>query len=139
MEGRPGLNSAGEPVQSSHESSFSSQLMTTTIGKVLAVVTAVASLVFFGFVSVGVFGGTNWQKTADDIQAMLDRRRRNIRHGVGTFVQSAHYSQHHTDANSWWSYPALIGGQWYVHSNWQQKSKKLFDAAALVEKRLKTQ
>jgi hypothetical protein len=42
--------------------------MTTTIGKVLAVVTAVASLVFFGFVSVGVFGGTNWRQIASDIE-----------------------------------------------------------------------
>ena len=29
--------------------------------------TALASVVFFGFVSVGVFGGTNWQDIADDI------------------------------------------------------------------------
>lgn len=43
--------------------------MTATIGKTLAVVTAVASLAFFGFVSVGVFGGTNWEEIADDIEA----------------------------------------------------------------------
>lgn len=43
--------------------------MTTTIGKVLAVVTAVASLVFFGFVSAGVFGGTNWEQIANEIEA----------------------------------------------------------------------
>jgi len=42
--------------------------MTTTIGKLLAVLTAIASLVFFGFVTVGVFGGKNWQQIADGIQ-----------------------------------------------------------------------
>lgn len=46
--------------------------MTTTIGKVLAVVTAVGSLVFFGFVTVGVFGGTNWQHIADEIEDNSD-------------------------------------------------------------------
>jgi hypothetical protein len=42
--------------------------MKTTIGKVLAVAITVASLAFFGFVSVGVFGGTNWDQIARDLE-----------------------------------------------------------------------
>jgi len=62
----------------------------------------------------------------------LDDRSRALRQGVATFVQSGHYAQHHTRPSSWWSHPGLIGAQWYVGSNWQHRSKALFDAAAEV-------
>lgn len=47
--------------------------MTTRIGKVLAVVTAIASLAFFGFVSVAVFAERNWERIADDIEADVEK------------------------------------------------------------------
>ncbi|REJ86433.1 MAG: hypothetical protein DWQ34_17850 [Planctomycetota bacterium] len=42
--------------------------MKTTIGKVLAVATSVASLMFLGFVSVAVFGGANWERQAKGLE-----------------------------------------------------------------------
>ena len=42
--------------------------MKTTIGKVLAVATSVASLIFLGFVSVAVFGGANWERHAQGVE-----------------------------------------------------------------------
>lgn len=42
--------------------------MKTNVGKVLSVVTAVASVVFLGFVSVAVFGGPNWEAAARQIE-----------------------------------------------------------------------
>ena len=77
------------------------------------------------------------EETASRLEKMLDRRRRNVRSGVGTFVQSGHYAQHHTRGSSWWNAPGLIGGQWYIHSGWQARSKELFDAAAEVTEKLK--
>jgi len=41
--------------------------MTTNVGKVLAVLTMVASLTFFAFVSVATFGGTNWEAVAHNM------------------------------------------------------------------------
>jgi hypothetical protein len=42
--------------------------MKTNVGKVLSVVTAVASVIFLGFVSVAVFGGPNWVAEARKIE-----------------------------------------------------------------------
>ncbi|KPJ52522.1 MAG: hypothetical protein AMS16_06300, partial [Planctomycetes bacterium DG_58] len=72
------------------------------------------------------------EDTVRRLQTMLDDRSRALRQGVATFVQSGHYAQHHTRPSSWWSHPGLIGAQWYVGSNWQHRSKALFDAAAEV-------
>ncbi|HUV38404.1 MAG TPA: glycoside hydrolase domain-containing protein, partial [Planctomycetota bacterium] len=79
------------------------------------------------------------EETAARMQTMLDERSRRVRQGVGTFVQSGHYSQHHTAPSSWWNGPGIVGGQWYSASGWQQRSKELFDAAAEVQAKLKTE
>lgn len=42
--------------------------MKTNVGKVLSVVTAVASVMFLGFVSVAVFGGPHWEAEARKIE-----------------------------------------------------------------------
>lgn len=41
--------------------------MKTTIGKVLSVATAVASVIFLGFVLTAIFGGPNWKAEAQTI------------------------------------------------------------------------
>ena len=76
------------------------------------------------------------EKTAERLQTLLDERIRNVRQGLGTFMQSGHYVQHHTRPSSWMNRPTLFGTQWYVGSGWQENSKKLFDAAAEVTAKL---
>ena len=75
-------------------------------------------------------------ETAARLQAVLDERARAARSGAGTFVQSGHYAQHHTAAYSWVQHPGIIGGQWFVHSGWQDRSKALFTAADEVATKL---
>jgi hypothetical protein len=48
--------------------------MKTNVGKVLSVVTAVASVLFLGFVSVAVFGGPNWEAEARKIEGFTFTR-----------------------------------------------------------------
>ncbi len=77
------------------------------------------------------------EKKARRIQKLLDERSYAIRQGVGTFTQSGHYVQHYTRGSSWWNCPGLIGAEWYSASDWQTRSKDLFNAAAEVAKSLR--
>lgn len=65
----PDSLSARPPGDISRVTSFGPQTATmkTTVGKVLSVATAVASVIFLGFVLAAIFGGPNWKAEAQTI------------------------------------------------------------------------
>ena len=63
---------------------------------------------------------------ADRCRKILDDRILPLRIGTSLLAESA-------DAdNTWWNWPGLLGYNWYVGSGWQERSRKLYDAAAEV-------
>jgi len=63
-------------------------------------------------------------------QAILDERIPAIRRGVNT-LGCAGANPAYID-NSWWQVPGVLGHEWYVGSGWQDRSEKLYAAAAEV-------
>ena len=71
-------------------------------------------------------------KLASHCQDVLDERARFIRRGISTYAASGHYQDWAMGRSTWWQAPAVFGSHWYISSGWQERSKKLFDAAAEV-------
>ncbi|HUU43573.1 MAG TPA: glycoside hydrolase domain-containing protein [Planctomycetota bacterium] len=67
---------------------------------------------------------------ADRCQEVLDERIPPLRIGTSLLAQQA-------DAdNTWWNWPGSLGYNWYVGSGWQERSEKLYSAAAEVARAL---
>ena len=66
---------------------------------------------------------------------VLDERNRATLMGLGNhtlegWLDDDSYARVH----GWWNEPGLVGGYWYLTSGWQDRSKRLYSAAADVEK-----
>ena len=86
------------------------------------------------FIERALTDGALRAKLGDDLaarcQAVLDERARFIRRALCTYVASGHYGDWAIQPG--WQAPALFGSHWYIGSGWEDRSKKLFDAAAEV-------
>ena len=67
-------------------------------------------------------------------QDLLDRRTRDMLRAVNNLVQTDDSWADYTPG--WWMSPGIIGSQWYLTTDWQQRTAELFDAAAEVAKTL---
>ena len=65
---------------------------------------------------------------ADRCRKILDDRIMPLRIGTSLIAQSADVD------NTWWNWPGSLGYNWYVGSGWQERSEKLYAAAAEVAK-----
>ena len=71
---------------------------------------------------------------ASRCQECLDERYMCLFKGMSTLRTSG---PHHTHAVAWWYFSLVDGHTWYIGSGWQERSKKLYDLAAEVTKRLR--
>jgi len=69
-------------------------------------------------------------------QAVLDERIPAIRWGVSTLGCTGVWTSHAYIDNSWWQIPGVMGYNWYLGSGWQERSRKLYAAAAEVARAL---
>jgi len=69
---------------------------------------------------------------AKHCQETLDERIPYLRIGMSTMILSGVWVQHADVDNGWWQAPPQIGSHWYVGSGWQDRSRRLFDAAGDV-------
>ncbi|MFB3892388.1 MAG: glycoside hydrolase domain-containing protein [Phycisphaerae bacterium] len=67
-------------------------------------------------------------------QEVLDERARFIRRGLCTYVASGHYED--WAIGNGWIAPPIFGSHWYISSGWEERSRKLFDAAEEVARKL---
>ncbi|HUW55076.1 MAG TPA: HEAT repeat domain-containing protein [Planctomycetota bacterium] len=71
---------------------------------------------------------------ADRCQEMLDERTRAALRGTSTLLLGA--GGHAAEGSAWWNRSG-IGADWFISSGWQERSAKLFDAAAEVAGKLR--
>ncbi|KPJ53740.1 MAG: hypothetical protein AMS16_05125 [Planctomycetes bacterium DG_58] len=76
------------------------------------------------------------EELAKRCRDVLDERIRFIRRGISTYVASGHYQDWAMYGASWWTAPGVFGSHWYISSGWETRSRRLFDAAYEVAKRL---
>ena len=79
-------------------------------------------------------------KLGEDLAArcrtILDERIAPMRLGTNSLVQSGPWTILATCDLNWWSGGGIMGYYWFSGSDWQERSKSLYDAAAEVENRL---
>ncbi|MFB3893177.1 MAG: glycoside hydrolase domain-containing protein [Phycisphaerae bacterium] len=85
----------------------------------------------------GVLSDDKLKATAGDAlagrcQQVLGERIPYLRMGLSTMILFGVWVQHADIDNSWWQAPPQIGAHWYAGSLWQERSRKLFDAAAEI-------
>ena len=68
-------------------------------------------------------------------QRVLDARTRALLRGTSSLAISGSYNA--TSSSGWWGRPGVLGEQWFIASGWQERTRKLFDAAAEVDAALK--
>jgi len=66
---------------------------------------------------------------AERCEAILAERRRAMLTGLDSHTASGFKAM---AGFGWWSSPSPLGSQWYVAGPWQDRSKRLFDAAGEV-------
>ena len=78
------------------------------------------------------------EKLAARCQNVLDERTRFIRRGLCSYMASGHYNFWAWQRGGFWVVPTVFGGQWYVASGWQDRSKQLYSSAAHIARALHT-
>ena len=80
------------------------------------------------------------EELGDDLaarcQEVLDERTRAMLRAVSPLLLGTGLSSNATCPHCWWHRTPQLGAEWFVASSWQQRSKKLYDAAADVAKAL---
>jgi hypothetical protein len=59
-----------------------------------------------------------------------------LRGAASLVLSRGTWRAHPVNPHQWWQGTSEVGYQWYVSSGWQQRSGKLFSAAAEVAERL---
>ena len=80
------------------------------------------------FIEKAILAKTLPDDLAERAQAVLDERIVPMRMGL-TLLASGEDGD-----STWWNWPGLMGYNWYVGSGWQERSRKLYTAAAEVAK-----
>ena len=78
------------------------------------------------FIEKAILARTLPDDLAERAQAVLDERIVPMRMGLTLLASGA------DGDTTWWNWPGLLGYNWYVGSGWQERSKKLYNAAAEV-------
>ena len=78
------------------------------------------------------------EKRARELQALLDERQRNTRRAVSTLraVKGTSRCYCYT-SGSWWNFAPVVGSQWFVSTDWQSETEKLYEAASEVVRKLR--
>jgi len=84
------------------------------------------------FIEKAILGKKIDGELAKRAQAVLDERIPAMRKGVSSLACSGAWTGHAYVDNSWWQCPGSAGSDWYTGSGWQERSKKLYEAAAEV-------
>jgi hypothetical protein len=78
------------------------------------------------------------RKLGDDLarraQDVLDERTRAMLRGVFSLIQGSRFASNRP--NDWWQVPGVIGSQWFLCSDWQVRTEKLFTTAGEVARAL---
>jgi hypothetical protein len=70
-------------------------------------------------------------------QEILDERTRAMLRGATPlYISRAAWRDHPVNEHAWWSGCSEAGYQWFITSGWQDRSKRLYDAAAEVAEKL---
>ena len=76
------------------------------------------------------------QDLVNQSRKVLDDRTRTIVRAVNTFIQSGNLFQRATHGDCWWQTPGLVGYQWYLGTDWQAGTERLYSQAARVAQAL---
>ena len=76
------------------------------------------------------------EELTERCQTVLDERTRAMLRGVNSLIISGSWEDYSTLNTSWWWRPVHVGYQWYVVSDWQARSERLFSTAADVAQAL---
>ncbi len=76
------------------------------------------------------------EELAKKSQAVLDERIVPMRMGASTLACAGAWTSYAYIDNTWWQAPGVMGYYWYVGSGWQERSEKLYSAAAEVAEKL---